>query len=228
MSDHRPPPASARAERLRVPAGVARSESVIKNSIFIGTAGRAADVAAAEAFVAGVRAEFPDANHHAWAYRISGGPQGLIGSSDDGEPGGTAGRPMLAVLEGSGIVEVVVVGTRYFGGVKLGTGGLVRAYSGAARDALAALPVEELVLHRLARINVDYGLYGNFQYLLAKHGVAIEDPAFAERVSMTLAVPYDRWDAVAQLLQELTNGDVVLAHCEVGERYDATSPERTP
>lgn len=219
--------APAGAERYRVPAGVARSESVIKNSTFIGTVGRAADVAAAEAFIAQVRAEFPDASHHAWAYRLSAGPQGLIGSSDDGEPGGTAGRPMLAVLEGSGLVEVVAVGTRYFGGTKLGTGGLVRAYSGAVRDALITLPVEELVLHRLARISVDYGLYSNLQYLLSKQDVGIKDAEFAERVSMVLAVPYDRWDAVARLLSELSNGRIDLARCRVGERYDVLSSERT-
>ncbi len=213
-------------ERYRVPAGVARSESVIKNSTFIGTIGRAEDVAAAEAFVERVRAEFPDASHNAWAYRITGGPQGLIGSSDDGEPGGTAGRPMLAVLEGSGLLEIVAVGTRYFGGTKLGTGGLVRAYSGAVREALAELAVEVRVLHRLARITVDYGLYGNLQYLLPRDGVIMEDPAFAERVSMLLAVPYDRWDAVARRLSELTNGDIDLERCRVGERYDVVSLER--
>lgn len=227
MSNDSTPTAPPRAERLRVPAGVARSESVVKNSTFIGTAGRAEDVPVAEAFIARVRAEFPDASHHAWAYRISAGPQSLIGSSDDGEPGGTAGRPMLAVLEGSGLVEVVVVGTRYFGGTKLGTGGLVRAYSGAAREALAALLTEERVLHRLARIHVDYSLYGNLQYLLPKEGVRIEDASFAERVSMALAVPYDRWDAVARLLGELTSGGIDLERCRVGERYDVVASERT-
>jgi uncharacterized YigZ family protein len=219
MSNDSTPSAAPKAERLRVPTGVARSESVIKNSIFIGTVGRAEGVAAAEAFIAAVRAEFPDASHNAWAYRLSAGPQGLIGSSDDGEPGGTAGRPMLAVLEGSGLVQVVAVGTRYFGGTKLGTGGLVRAYGGAVREALLDLPVEELVLHRLARVSVDYGLYGNLQYLLAKQSAIVEDPQFTERVSMVLAVPYDRWDAVARLLSDLTSGSIDLDRCQIGERY---------
>jgi len=212
-------------ERFRVPAREARSESVVKKSTFIGTIGRAESVGAAEAFIARVRSEFPDANHHAWAYRITGGPQGVIGSSDDGEPGGTAGRPMLSVLEASGLVQAVAVATRYFGGTKLGPGGLVRAYSGVVREALAVLPVEERVLHRLARITVDYGLYGNLQYLLLRHGVTMEDPQFADRVSMLLAVPYDRWDAVARLLSELTSGGIGLARCQVGVRYDVAASE---
>ena len=226
MPHDEPPAAPSRVERYRVPAGVARSESVIKNSTFIGTVGRAEDVAAAEALIARVRAEFPDASHNAWAYRLTAGPQGLIGSSDDGEPGGTAGRPMLAVLEGSGLLEIVAVGTRYFGGTKLGTGGLVRAYSGVVREALTELPVEERVLHHLARITVDYGLYGNLQDLLPRQGVTMEDLQFAERVSMLLGVPYDRWDAVARLLGELTNGAIALDRCRVGERYDAIPLER--
>jgi len=123
----------------RIPAGEGQSELVVKNSVFVGTVGHAPTVEGAEAFITTIKTRYPDANHHAWAFVIDGGPQGAFGSSDDGEPGGTAGRPMLAVLQGSGILQVVVVGTRYWGGIKLGTGGLVRAYSVVAREALKAL-----------------------------------------------------------------------------------------
>ncbi len=215
------------AERYRVPVGEGRSERVIKNSTFIATVGPAADLAAAEAFIAKVRAEFPDASHHAWAYRLTGGPQGLVASSDDGEPGGTAGRPMLAVLQGSGLVEVVAVGTRYFGGTKLGTGGLVRAYSGVVREALAVLPVEERVLHRLARISADYGTFGQLQRLLPRYGVRLEEITYTEGVSMLLAVPCDRWEAVSRLVSDVTNGSVDLERCQVGARYDVVTSEPT-
>jgi uncharacterized YigZ family protein len=228
MSNDGTPAAPPGVERYRVPVGEARSESVIKNSTFIGSIGHAEDMGAAEAFIVRVRREFPDASHHAWAYHITGGPQALIGSSDDGEPGGTAGRPMLAVLEGSGLAEVVAVGTRYFGGTKLGPGGLVRAYSGVVREALAALPTEERVLHRLARIRADYALFGHLQYLLPKQGVRIEGEDYTERVSMVLAVPYDRWGAVARLLSELTSGGIDLTRCQVGARYDVVASEPTP
>lgn len=216
--------AAQRPARYRVPAGEAQSELTIKNSVFIGNIGHAADVEAAQAFIERIRAKYPDANHHAWAYRIAHGPQGLIGSSDDGEPGGTAGRPMLAVLEGSGLCEVVVVGTRYFGGVKLGTGGLVRAYSGAARAALDQLATVERVLHHAARITIDYTLYGNLQYLLPRHGVKIEDAVFADRVTMLVAVPHERVSEVTTLLNELSNGQIALDACWVEDRYYESAP----
>jgi uncharacterized YigZ family protein len=214
-------PPSSPVLRYHIPVGVAQSELVIKNSVFIGTVGHAPDIASAHDFVAGVRAKYPDANHHAWAFRMTAGPQGLSGSADDGEPGGTAGRPMLAILEGSALHEVVAVGTRYFGGIKLGTGGLVRAYGGAVRQALQSLPTAERILHHLARVAVDYGLYGNLQYLLPKHRVRVDEIRFTEVVTMTLAIPYDHTKDVADLLRELTNGRLLLEHCWRGERYDA-------
>jgi uncharacterized YigZ family protein len=203
----------------RVPAGRAQSETVIKNSVFIGDAARVCDPEEAQAFVAQIRALYPDANHHAWAYRISADPQGLIGSSDDGEPGGTAGRPMLAVLEGSGLCQVVAVVTRYFGGTKLGTGGLVRAYGGAVREALKLLPTQELVLHRVACFSVDYGLYGHLKYLLPRHETQIDREEFGEQVKLEIIVPHDRAAVLGALLQELTNGAVDLEACWIGDRY---------
>jgi uncharacterized YigZ family protein len=210
----------------RVPADDAQSELVIKNSVFIGNIGHAASVDAAQAFIACIRAKYPDANHHAWAYRLTVGPQGLIGSSDDGEPGGTAGRPMLAVLEGSGLVEIVVVGTRYWGGIKLGTGGLVRAYGGVAREALTKLPTSERVLHRLARVTVDYTLYGHLQYQLPKYGVKFMGESFAERVNLDIAIPFEHVIEVQALFQEMTNGQVRLDEHWIGERYEAVAAEK--
>lgn len=217
-------PLKALPERFRMPAGVAQSEIVIKNSIFIGTVGPAATVSAAQELVARARAIYPDAHHHAWAYYIEGGPQALIGSSDDGEPGGTAGRPMLAVLEGSGLVQVAAVGTRYWGGIKLGTGGLVRAYGQCVREALRDLATVELVRHQVARLVIDYALYGALKHYLPLHGVYVDDEQFGAQVELQVAVPYHRADAVAALLRDLSNGAVRLDACAVGQRYDAPLP----
>src|SRR5512136_3037013 len=135
--------------RYPVPAGSARVEETILRSRFIASAAPAATVEEARAFVAALRAEFSDATHNCYAY-VAGPPGSTaqVGMSDDGEPGGTAGRPMLAVLLGSGVGDLVAVVTRFFGGTKLGTGGLVRAYSGGVKAALAQLPLQEKVSRR--------------------------------------------------------------------------------
>ena len=205
--------------RYRVPAGDAQSRLVIKHSTFIGTVGRARSAEAARVFIARARSAYPDASHHAWAFKITGGPQALIGSSDDGEPGGTAGRPMLAVLDASGLREVVAVATRYFGGIKLGRGGLVRAYSGVVREALIRLATAECVLHRVGRITVSYALYGRLRSLLARYGVIVEEATFAEEVAMLLAVPYEQTGQVAGLLRDLSSGQIALEENWLGDRY---------
>jgi len=111
------------------------------------------------------------------------------------------------------------VGTRYFGGVKLGVGGLVRAYSGCIRQALAELPTIEMVLHHTARVEMDYAVYGQLAYHLPRLGVKIEEPLFTDRVTLTLAAPSVALDETARLLQELTNGQIILTRWS-GHRYD--------
>lgn len=219
-NEHNPRP-----ERYTVPANEPEAEIVIKNSVFIGSVARAVDQDAAMAFVERIRARYPDANHHAWAYRITGGPQGRIGFSDDGEPGGTAGRPMLSILEGSGLEEIVALGTRYFGGTKLGTGGLVRAYGGVLRETLKLLETVDMVLHHIACITVDYGLYGNLQYLLPRYRVIIEDEMFTDKATLQVAIPYDAVAAVRDLLTELTNGQIDLDQSWIGTHYVEMPPK---
>jgi len=204
-------PGSGLPLSYEVPAGRATAELLIRRSTFIAAVGPAADVATAQAFVAEIKAIYPDASHHASAYRLGGGPQAAIGSSDDGEPGGTAGRPMLAVLEGSGLQQVVAVVTRYFGGIKLGSGGLVRAYGGAVREALRTLPRRTFQLHHLADITCDYALYGKLKYLLPQRRVRILAEAFAADISLQMAVPHPELDTLDDLLRELSNGKIRLA-----------------
>ena len=119
-----------------IPSGSARIELRVVNSRFIGSAGPAHSVEQAKAFITAIRAEMPDASHHVYAYIIGHGATTTLGMSDDGEPSGTAGRPALAILRGSGLGDVVLVITRYFGGTLLGTGGLVHAYGDTARACL--------------------------------------------------------------------------------------------
>lgn len=123
---------------------VFRNELVIKKSRFIASVGHTKGVDEAEAFLNKIRREFPDARHNCHAFNAGRGNEtAFIGCSDDGEPKGTAGRPMLNVLVHSGVGEITVVVTRYFGGILLGTGGLVRAYQDSVKDVLDKLPLKE-------------------------------------------------------------------------------------
>src|SRR5829696_7482787 len=153
--------------RYPIPAAPHRTTDVISRSRFITTIEHASTVEEAEAFVARMRAEFPDATHNCWAYVV--GPPGStarVGMSDDGEPHGTAGRPMLTMLLHGGLGDVAAVVTRYYGGTKLGTGGLVRAYGGAVQEALLGLPRAERVEYAELDIGVEYPHVAAVQQLL--------------------------------------------------------------
>jgi len=126
------------------------------------------------------------------------------------------------VLEGSDLREVVAVVSRYFGGIKLGTGGLVRAYGGAVRQALAGMATAECALHRMARVTVGYGLYGSLQHVLARHGVIVEEATFAEEVAMLLAVPCESARQVTGLLRDLSRGQIALDRNWLEDRYYVT------
>lgn len=209
----------------RVPTGVGEAELVIKGSRFIGTFGPASDAKAAQRFIRHVSQQYPDATHHAWAYRLPGDPQEVIASSDDGEPGGTAGRPMLAVMAGEGIFESVIVGTRYFGGVKLGTGGLVRAYGTVARAALENAPLGEKRLHRLVALRADYALWGRLRHEMERHDAKITALSYAEDVRLEIAVPEATFDALAAALGDLSNGAIALEEQVIAMRYLLRSGE---
>ena len=143
--------------RYPIPAQQVRFQETISRSRFITTVAAAATPEQAHAFVAEIRTEFPDATHHCYAF-VAGPPGSTarVGMSDDGEPGGTAGRPMLSVLLGSGVGDIVAVVTRFFGGTKLGTGGLVRAYSGGVKSALAQLTLQEKVARQTLKLGCAY------------------------------------------------------------------------
>ncbi len=206
-------------DRYLVPQGTSQAELVIKGSRFIGTLAPAADAKVAAAFVDEMRQRYADATHNAWAYRVPSTPQPQVAFSDDGEPGGTAGRPMLSMLAGADLYEAVVVGTRYFGGTKLGTGGLVRAYGSAARAAIDHAPLATKVLHTVAEIRVPYPLYGLLRHQIERHSARILDEAFAQEISVTLAVPKAFLASLSTELRDLSSGSIALADHVVATRY---------
>ena len=194
-----------------IPAAHHRVDEKIRRSHFITTVGPADTVEDARAFIKGVRAEFDTANHNCWAYVVGPpGSTGHAGMSDDGEPHGTAGRPMLTVLLHSGVGDIVAVVTRYFGGVKLGKGGLVRAYSGGVKAALDSLPrVEKMPMAEIEAV-IGYSEVTLFQRMLPEFSADIVDSTFAVEVSYSLKMPAKYVETFKVRLADLTNGQALV------------------
>jgi uncharacterized YigZ family protein len=190
-----------------VPKGPHRTEQVIDRSRFICSVTRVHSVEEAQAFIKRMNAEFPDATHNCWAY-VAGAPGSTdrIGLSDDGEPHGTAGRPMLTVLLHSGIGEIAAVVTRYYGGIKLGTGGLVKAYGGAVQQALASLATEEKVDTVQATFVVGYHLIGAVQQQLPLVRAEVEEQRFDADAHFTVRLPRQEVVTLEAIVQNLTRG----------------------
>lgn len=191
-----------------VPAKQVRAAIEIQKSRFIATAAPAFSVEQARGFIGQIRAEFPDASHNVPVFLIGKEPTLIEHCSDDGEPSGTAGRPALAVLKGSGLGDVVLVITRYFGGIKLGTGGLVRAYGDAVRAVLEILPRAQRIPTHLVKFVLSYHLYERTKLAVSKFGGAIESEEFGAEVTITARFPTEKLPGFQAELQSLTNGSV--------------------
>ncbi len=191
-----------------IPAQRHRVTTSVSNSRFITTIGRVTTVDEAKAMLAAVRAEMPDASHHVYAYRVGFGNSVIEGMSDDGEPSGTSGPPILAVLRGSGIGDVLVVVTRYFGGTKLGTGGLVRAYGDAARAGLSTLPTERKIEKQQIGMDIPYHFYEQVKRLITQHEGTLDEETFAGEVTLLASFPVDQVAEFSAALVELTAGSV--------------------
>jgi uncharacterized YigZ family protein len=194
-----------------IPGGTHRVEQVVDRSRFITTIGHSPSVDDARVFIDSVRAEFADATHNCWAF-VAGPPGSTahIGMSDAGEPHGTAGRPMLDVLLHSDVGEVVAVVTRYYGGVKLGKGGLVRAYGGAVQRALESMPRAERVERVPLRITIDYGDIDAVRRLLTDHAAEVVTEEYGERVIYRVAARRSDAHAFEAALLDQTAGRAVL------------------
>ncbi len=180
-------------------------ELVEKKSRFIAHVQATCTEEAAAAFIEAEKKRYWDARHHCYAYII--GEQGeTVRYFDDGEPSGTAGRPILEVLTGSGIRNLTLVVTRYFGGTLLGTGGLVRAYTQAAQVGLADSRVAVMRYGHTLTVETDYNGIGKIQYLLGQRGIPIEDSVYTEQVTVRFHVPCEEKDKLIKDITEATAG----------------------
>ncbi len=196
---------------LRVPTAPASVELLVKKSRFLGTAIPLLAPELAEDLVASVARR--DATHNTWAWRVGERHQ----FSDDGEPGGTAGRPIFSVLEGSGLDLTLVVVTRWFGGIKLGAGGLVRAYSQAAQQCLAAVPVRELVPRVRLALDLPYTMQSPVYRLLETFGASKTGESFSDAgVTLGLVLRRDQQGPFQQELTSLSRGTLVLRDWSLG------------
>ena len=197
--------------RYPIPAQIHRVEEEIKRSRFITTLAYTPTVADARAFISAVSTEFADANHNCWAYVIGPpGTSGQIGMSDDGEPHGTAGRPMLTVLLHSGVGDICAVVTRYFGGTLLGKGGLVKAYSGGVQLALKELPTVERVPKSQVEVIMEYSTITPFKRLLPEYEVELVNEEYAEDAAFRLQLPTEHLPAFIEAITSLTNGQALI------------------
>ncbi|GJM26426.1 MAG: YigZ family protein [Phycisphaerae bacterium] len=194
--------------QYNVPAQPCRVETRVSNSRFITTIRRADTVKDAQAIIREIRAEMPDANHHVYAYKIGYPPSVSEGMSDDGEPSGTSGPPVLAVLRGADLGDTVVVVTRYFGGTKLGTGGLVVAYTKSAQEAFADLVTERKVERITCTITYPYQLHQTIGKMIPEFEVMTEQEEFGAEVSLTVLVPLESLDAFTQSVSDVSAGQV--------------------
>jgi uncharacterized YigZ family protein len=194
--------------RYPIPARVHRVQEVIRRSRFVTSLAWAPDADAAHAFVERVRREHPDATHHCWAF-VAGPPGSTssVGMSDAGEPHGTAGRPMLTALLHGGVGDIVAVCSRWYGGTKLGTGGLSRAYSGGVTLALETLPTEEKVPRVPVRVTVGYPWVDGLQRLLDEVEAVVTEEEYGAEVRYAVEVPEERVGELEGRVAELTSGE---------------------
>lgn len=195
----------------RIPAEPYRTEETVQRSRFIATVGHASTEEDAKAFISAIKSEFPDATHNCWAY-VAGPPgdTARVGMSDDGEVHGTAGRPMLTVLLHSEIGEIVAVVTRYYGGTKLGTGGLVRAYSGSVKKALVGLSIKEKREVIVLTAAFEYSRVAPVKQLIESLDSRIIEESYDVDVSFKIEVPKHKEDSLVLALTDLTGGNIVI------------------
>lgn len=193
--------------RYPIPAHCHRVEEEIKRSHFITTLAYTPTVDAARSFISKISSEFSNANHNCWAYVVgTPGSTGQVGMSDDGEPHGTAGRPMLTVLLHSGIGDICAVVTRYFGGTLLGKGGLVKAYSGGVQLALTDLPTIERVPKSRLEVVTDYSAITLFKRMLADYEVELLDEQYSADATFRVQLPSERIGEFSAAITTLTAG----------------------
>ena len=193
-------------EQYLIPAKEGASEYIEKKSRFLGLIVPVTTEAEARAQLDAVKKREYDARHNCWAYILHSGQKRY---SDDGEPQGTAGQPILNVLEREGVQDVLCVVTRYFGGILLGTGGLCRAYTKAAKDALDDAGISELRPWSVLRLDCPYALFERVKLELEKRGGAVISSEYGAQIALMAALPEPGEAVFAKALQELSAGSLV-------------------
>ena len=197
------------------PGEVFRVEQTIKRSRFIASVGHTPGVEEAKAFIEQIKAEFEDARHNCWAYCAgAAGSTDRIGASGDGEPHGTAGRPMLTAVTHSGIGEVTVVVTRYFGGILLGTGGLVKAYQSSVKMALEAVPTRIRTKTKRIKFSVEHRFVNQVLRKIETANGRILEKNFDMDADFDVEIPEDLAETFAKELEELTRGALLIEFVE--------------
>ena len=197
------------------PGEVFRVEQTIKRSRFIASVGHTPDVEEAKAFIEQIKAEFEDARHNCWAYCAgAAGSTDRIGASDDGAPHGTAGRPMLTAVTPSGIGEVTVVVTRYFGGILLGTGGLVKAYQSSVKMALEGVPTRVRTKTKRIKFSVEHRFVNQVLRKIEAVNGRILEKNFDMGADFDVEIPEDLAETFAKELEELTRGALLIEFVE--------------
>ena len=184
-------------------------EIIEKKSRFIATVRPVRNEEEALAFLEEMRKQYWDARHNCYAYSV-GRNREYTRCSDDGEPSGTAGRPMLDVILGEDIYNIAVVVTRYFGGVLLGTGGLIRAYTNAAKEALSVCRLGELTEGVHAFLDVDYNYVGKVQYICAQNDITIVNTEYADGVTFELMMENAARNVLEKNMTEMSSGKICL------------------
>ncbi|RLB72977.1 MAG: YigZ family protein [Deltaproteobacteria bacterium] len=195
--------------RYPIPAETLRCETEVKHSRFIATIEPTSTPDAALSFISQIKQEFPDATHNCWAYLI--GPPGStdrIGLSDDGEPHGVAGKPMLTAIQHSGIGDISVVVTRYFGGTKLGMGGMVKAYTLAVNAALEQLNTAEKINWAELSFKINYPLLDPIERMLPEFEARLIDKQFTEQICLTLKLPKENLAPLRTRLTDMSSGQI--------------------
>lgn len=195
------------AESYLTAAHLGEAEYTDKKSRFIGHVQQVNTEAEAKEFIASVKTKYADATHNVWAYTLR---DGTVRWSDDGEPGGTSGQPTLSILKGSGLENVCCVTTRYFGGILLGSGGLVRAYSAAARLALAE--AGKMLFSPWSRgiLECPYSLYDRLCRALTDRGARMEESSFGVSVELIITIPQGMESIAGRCVTELSSGSIEL------------------
>ena len=196
---------------LTVPSGDARWETTIKRSRFISQAWRVGSRREAEERIAAVWQEHPQARHVVYAFVVGSRNSQLMGMSDDGEPRGTAGRPVLEILKGNEITDCLITVVRYFGGIKLGTGGLVHAYGDAARGVLAELPVEQRRTLEDGELCCSYDLLAPVEAVLAELNAEVRDVSYAAKVCVHFGIEKEAIAKLQRRLQDVSRGTLKAA-----------------